>query len=155
MSESVRGVNEAQVGGTHYYSQYIHWDFVLDTGQGYLEGNATKYISRWRKKGGKQDLAKAVHYLDKLIEVAGRTPSKFTKGAPSKGLLERLDAETCRFGVANGLNPQELDFCQFVVWWPYFGTDLLFRARDIGLALIEQAEKPVPVSDSNRHAERA
>jgi hypothetical protein len=28
-----------------------------------------KYVSRWRDKGGVQDLLKAQHYLDKLIEL--------------------------------------------------------------------------------------
>jgi hypothetical protein len=30
---------------------------------------AVKYLSRWRKKGGMQDLHKARHYIDKLIEL--------------------------------------------------------------------------------------
>jgi hypothetical protein len=39
-----------------------------------MEGNIIKYVSRWRDKGGVQDLRKAQHYLQKLIEVldAGR-----------------------------------------------------------------------------------
>jgi hypothetical protein len=36
---------------------------------GYLEGNIVKYVSRWKDKGGVDDLRKARHYLDKLIEV--------------------------------------------------------------------------------------
>jgi hypothetical protein len=28
-----------------------------------------KYVSRWRDKGGVEDLRKARHYLDKLIEI--------------------------------------------------------------------------------------
>lgn len=66
--------NERQVGGDHYRSEYQHWDFVELNGLGYLEGCATKYVSRWRKKGGQQDLEKAGHYVDKLIELfkAGR-----------------------------------------------------------------------------------
>ncbi len=57
-----------QVGGDHYKAAYQHWDWVADTELPYLEGCATKYISRWRKKGGKQDLEKAVSYLEKLRE---------------------------------------------------------------------------------------
>lgn len=63
-------VNERQVGGTHYKSEYQHWDFVLDTHMNYLYGCATKYISRWRKKNGVQDLEKSIHYLQKA-EVTG------------------------------------------------------------------------------------
>lgn len=62
--------NVTQVGGNHYKgTSYQHWDFVLLALSGrYLEGNITKYIARWRKKNGLQDLQKARHYLDKLIE---------------------------------------------------------------------------------------
>lgn len=62
-------VNEVQVGGSHYKgTTYQHWDYVLMALNGrYLEGNITKYVARWRKKNGLQDLQKARHYLDKLI----------------------------------------------------------------------------------------
>ena len=62
--------NATQVGGAHY-KQHTHetWDVILDWGLGYLDGNAVKYLSRWRHKGGVQDLKKARHYIDKLIEV--------------------------------------------------------------------------------------
>jgi len=66
----VSEVNVTQVGGTHYKgTTYQHWDFVQKALQGrYLEGNITKYVTRYRKKNGLQDLLKARHYLDKLIE---------------------------------------------------------------------------------------
>ena len=63
--------NEAQVGGEHYRGTAIQpWDFIVSNGLGYLEGNVVKYVCRWRKKNGVQDLEKAAHYLAKLIEVA-------------------------------------------------------------------------------------
>jgi hypothetical protein len=62
--------NETQVGGAHYKQHtYETWDVILDWKLGYLDGNAVKYLSRWRHKGGVQDLKKARHYIDKLIEV--------------------------------------------------------------------------------------
>lgn len=63
------GANSRQVGGSHY-QQFTHetWDVILDWGLGYLDGNAVKYLSRWRHKGGVEDLKKARHYIDKLIE---------------------------------------------------------------------------------------
>lgn len=64
---SMSKLNEA--GGIHYRSLKRQvWDFVLEAGLSYLQGNIVKYLSRWRKKGGLDDLGKAVHYLDKLIE---------------------------------------------------------------------------------------
>jgi hypothetical protein len=62
--------NEVQHGGTHYKVLPIQpWDYVVANGIGFLEGNAIKYLTRWRDKGGVQDLQKARHYIDKLIEV--------------------------------------------------------------------------------------
>ena len=65
--------NDTQVGGTHYKMHVIQpWDYIASNGIGYFEGNIIKYVSRWRHKGGLQDLEKARHYLDKLIEMEGR-----------------------------------------------------------------------------------
>lgn len=61
--------NERQVGGAHYQGKPTqHWDFALQRDLGYLEGQITKYIARWRDKNGLQDLEKDEHYLQKLIE---------------------------------------------------------------------------------------
>lgn len=56
-----------QVGGTHYRSVYQHWDWVTDIGLPYLPACATKYVVRWRKKNGRQDLMKARSYVEKII----------------------------------------------------------------------------------------
>ena len=66
-------VNNIQHGGTHYKDKAIQpWDYIISNDLGYLEGNVVKYVSRWRDKGGIQDLQKARHYLDKLLEVENR-----------------------------------------------------------------------------------
>ena len=69
--------NERQVGGNHYGKPIQHWDYVVAQGLGYFEGQVTKYVSRWRDKNGLEDLKKARHFLDKLIEEveAGRISS--------------------------------------------------------------------------------
>jgi len=61
--------NDKQVGGSHYKTTIEPWDAILDWGLGYLDGSAVKYLSRWHKKGGVQDIEKAIHFLQKLIEV--------------------------------------------------------------------------------------
>lgn len=64
-----RTANDKQVGGNHYKKQATQpWDFITDNAIPFLEGNAIKYISRWRDKGGLEDLRKAQHYLEKIIE---------------------------------------------------------------------------------------
>ncbi|QIG74933.1 DUF3310 domain-containing protein [Rhizobium phage RHph_I72] len=55
-----------QVGGTHYAAAYQHWDWAVDTGLDYMEGNASAYVTRFKKKGGIIDLEKAVSYMEKL-----------------------------------------------------------------------------------------
>jgi len=70
ISESIRA-NEQQVGGAHYTDKAIQpWDFIISNNIGYLEGNIIKYISRWKDKNGIEDLKKAQHYLQKLIETS-------------------------------------------------------------------------------------
>lgn len=61
--------NETQIAGQHYRASIQTWDYILAHDLGFLEGNVIKYVTRYRKKDGIQDLLKARHYLDKLIEV--------------------------------------------------------------------------------------
>jgi hypothetical protein len=57
-----------QVGGSHYTDMAIQpIEYVMANGIPFAEGNVIKYVSRWRKKGGVQDLKKARHMLDVLI----------------------------------------------------------------------------------------
>jgi len=63
--------NTRQVGGSHYKTGGIeHWDMVAMFQLDYFQGQITKYLFRWRKKHGVQDLEKARHFLDKYIELA-------------------------------------------------------------------------------------
>lgn len=57
-----------QVGGDHYQLPIQPVEYIHRNGLDYFEGNAVKYITRHRKKGGKADLLKAIHYLEMLIE---------------------------------------------------------------------------------------
>ena len=66
----VSKANETQVGGEHYRTKKIQpWDYIVANGLGFLDGNVIKYTTRFAEKGGIEDLRKARHYLDKLIEV--------------------------------------------------------------------------------------
>ena len=62
--------NDRQVGGEHYkqFQGFEPWDVVTAWGLGYLDGTAVKYLSRWKHKGGIEDLKKAAHFIQKLIE---------------------------------------------------------------------------------------
>lgn len=81
-----------QVGGTHYEAEYQHWDWAADTRLGYLEGNATKYLGRHRKKNGKQDLEKALSYVEKMIQVKGLPGAGSRPGQDSVLLMRYIGA---------------------------------------------------------------
>jgi hypothetical protein len=61
--------NDKQMGGSHYLKAIQPWDYIAANGLDFFEGNIVKYVTRWRQKGGVEDLRKARHYLDKLIEM--------------------------------------------------------------------------------------
>lgn len=143
--------NEHQVGGDHYKSEYQHWDWVLVCHLDYLEGQATRYVSRWRKKNGLQDLRKALHFVDKMIEHWG-------EGASRMG-VSIAESETLRFAKANNLPDLEFVFCVAMATWRN-ASDLV-RARNVVWSLItshpdfsKEYTKPVPRTDSNKHAQQ-
>lgn len=59
-----------QVGGNHYKDMVIQpIEFIQRNGIGFAEGNVIKYVCRYAKKGGLEDLKKARHYIDLLLEL--------------------------------------------------------------------------------------
>lgn len=63
--------NDKQIGGSHYKTNGLeHWDMVVHFKLDYFQGQITKYVMRWRDKGGISDLEKAQHFLEKYMEVA-------------------------------------------------------------------------------------
>lgn len=63
---------ESQVGGNHYKRFKIQpWDVIDEYGLDFYRGNVVKYLLRAGHKGVKlEDLKKARHYLDRVIERA-------------------------------------------------------------------------------------
>ena len=58
-----------QVGGDHYAVMKIQpIEFILANELGFCEGNVIKYLCRYKRKNGLEDLKKARQYLDFLIE---------------------------------------------------------------------------------------
>lgn len=58
-----------QVGGSHYRDMLIQPVTFIDSNNiPYLEGNVIKYVCRHSKKNGLEDLKKAKHYIDIIIE---------------------------------------------------------------------------------------
>ena len=59
-----------QVGGDHYSKLAIQpVTYINANGLSYLQGNVIKYVTRYKDKNGIEDLQKAKHYIDLLIEL--------------------------------------------------------------------------------------
>ena len=60
---------DKQIGGSHYKKMKIQpSEFVIENELLFPEGNVIKYICRHRYKNGKEDLEKAVHFIEMIIE---------------------------------------------------------------------------------------
>jgi len=60
---------EKQVGGKHYRSMKIQpAEFINENKLFFAEGSAIKYICRHAAKGKRQDIEKAIHYLEMILE---------------------------------------------------------------------------------------
>lgn len=58
-----------QIGGSHYKDMRIQpVEFILANNLGFCVGNCIKYLCRYKNKNGKEDLLKAKHYIELLIE---------------------------------------------------------------------------------------
>ena len=59
-----------QVGGNHYKDCKIQpIEYIVANNLTYSEGNVIKYVTRSRRKGGKNDLLKAKHYIEMILEM--------------------------------------------------------------------------------------
>lgn len=60
---------DRQISGSHYKTMKIQpLEYALENDLGICEHAVIKYVSRWREKGGVDDLRKAIHYCEILIE---------------------------------------------------------------------------------------
>ena len=60
---------EKQVGGKHYGKMKIQpAEFINENKLLFAEGNAIKYICRHSVKGKEEDIKKAIHYLEMILE---------------------------------------------------------------------------------------
>ena len=125
--------NTRQVAGDHYQSTLQHWDVIIDNyGPSYLIACATKYITRWRKKNGVQDLTKADHYVQKLQEWA-TSNSMWDWDQPIELSV------VIEFMHANKLEPVEAEIIEtlFGCW----NLGQLAHVRGLIKSLIQEKEK--------------
>lgn len=107
---SATNLGSTQVGGTHYASDYQHWDFIEDNRRSYLVGYATKYVMRWDKTATPvKDLQKALSAIAKIRE---RFAAGTAKPCPYK-MATSLDD----FATANALPPGEKMVMALMMEW--------------------------------------
>lgn len=68
-ADPMDAVKDHQVGGDHYRieSGVQPWDVIEAFQLDFWEGTALKYLLRYRRKNGREDLEKCIHYLQYLL----------------------------------------------------------------------------------------
>lgn len=134
--------NGHQVGGDHYATALQHWDVVEAFGIGYLEGCATKYVTRYKKKGGLEDLKKAQHYVEKLIHLHNHGFEDYTRQEGCRYPRGCVPAEVVReFCSANGLDLTEGFVILRLFTWKQ-ESDL--QSAVAGIRDLQNRYKPLP-----------
>lgn len=114
--------NSRQVAGKHYEGLIQHWDFVVANNLDYFQAQITRYITRCKKKNGKEDLEKAIHYLQKYEEVVTKDPL-FLVGCPEVRMPTHVLAHSM------SLDEDQHHFLGRVVHWDDIGVEELARLR--------------------------
>lgn len=136
--------NERQIGGDHYKGAAMeHWDFVIKGGLGYLRGCASKYVYRWKDKGGLSDLKKAGHYIEKLQDISETDDrEKFKYGAAKAAEV------TGEFIQSNGIPSDEATILSFLASdWDLGLADSHLKAFIAKLEDEGYQEKPSPEAE--------
>ena len=61
---------ETQAGGSHYKDMKVQpVEYIQANGLDYLQGNVVKYITRHKAKNGAEDIRKAIHYCQLILEL--------------------------------------------------------------------------------------
>jgi hypothetical protein len=61
---------DKQEGGGHYKGMKIQpVEYIVENNIPYCEANVIKYVSRHREKNGAQDIRKAIHYCELILQM--------------------------------------------------------------------------------------
>lgn len=83
-----------QVGGTHYTNMSIEpIQYIMANDMCFNSGSVLKYISRFRRKNGLEDLYKARTFLDFLIRDVERNPTKYGLDPDKTSLQMRTNSK--------------------------------------------------------------
>ena len=120
--------NEKQIDGDHYRASIQHWDVIGIHGIGYLEGCATKYVTRHKNKNGLIDLEKAGHYVEKMLDL------RFAYNYQPSGVVPMVTVTA--FCAANDLGWLESAIVETLLRWD--SAEDLERAHHNIMTLLAQ-----------------
>tara|TARA_R110001599_G_scaffold33832_3_gene108826 strand:+ start:13724 stop:14125 length:402 start_codon:yes stop_codon:yes gene_type:complete len=104
-----------QVGGNHYSKMIIQpFEFTAANDLGGIEHTIVKYSSRWREKGGVDDLRKARHCLEFLVESA---PGLVALRENRPAFQPAITAD--QYCTANQLGPLETEVVRRIYFWAH------------------------------------
>ena len=93
---------DTQVGGDHYSKMKIQpSEFINKNEMLFAEGNAIKYICRHGSKGQKQDLEKAKHYIDMIIERDYGDETEKSKVFAGVSIKDPVDSDDIKISYSN------------------------------------------------------
>tara|TARA_R110000803_G_scaffold39813_2_gene85876 strand:+ start:202 stop:537 length:336 start_codon:yes stop_codon:yes gene_type:complete len=97
---------ERQAGGQHYKDMAIQpIEFCQKNGLNMCESNVIKYVSRHRKKNGREDIEKAIHMLEVLLELEYPLPASDMTG----NLQDHVDRYWAHYETPLGGMPAKED----------------------------------------------
>ena len=108
---------DKQIGGKHYQNFSIQPSkFVIENELLFPEGSAIKYICRHRFKNGKEDLEKAVHFIEMIIErdyptIPMTEEEEYRNAGITKEEAERKPPETSGKDWVDGYNKWKKERC--------------------------------------------
>lgn len=66
--EPIARATDKQEGGNHYKTAIQPVDYIHANSLDFFEGNVVKYVTRHKKKNGAEDIRKAIHYLEMILQ---------------------------------------------------------------------------------------
>ena len=59
---------ENKINPSYYGKQFDVIDFCQKNNLDFMQGNVIKYVTRYKEKNGKEDLLKAMKYIERIIK---------------------------------------------------------------------------------------
>lgn len=124
-----------QVAGSHYKTAkengVQHWTYCGVVNVPYYESASTKYLTRWYKKNGLEDLKKSLHYMEKRVEMFRNHQGIVKAANRNQGLFNRYIED-------NQIPHHEREIIDLIMHWKSIEQleDILVRLQD----LVDEAE---------------